>query len=451
MRLTRDKRVILPLAGLAVLGLALTGCTGDAPASSGGTAAAGCADYASYGTFTGSPTVSIYSTIVDVEADQLNQSWADFEKCTGITIKYEGSQEFETQINVRAQGGNPPDLAIFPQPGLLASMVAGGYLKPAPQSVSDNVDKNWSADWKKYGTVGGTFYGAPLMASVKGYIWYSPTFFSSNGYTIPKTLDELNTLTAKIAADGKAKPWCAGFASGEASGWPGTDWIEDTVLRQSGPDVYDKWVTNDVKFTDPQIVKAFDYVGNLLKNPAYVNAGFGDVTSINSTTFQDAGLPILQSQCAMMHQASFYEAQWPKGTKVAEDGDVYGFLMPPATAGGTQAVTGGGELVGAFKTSDQITAVQTYLSSALWANNRVSLGGVISANKGLDPANAKSPLAVQSIKILQDPNTTFRFDASDLMPAAVGSNSFWKGIVNWINGDSTQTVTEFIQSTWPSK
>ncbi|UFS57950.1 ABC transporter substrate-binding protein [Subtercola endophyticus] len=449
MRITRAKRVIIPLAGVAAVALALTGCTGDAPASSTGTSAAGCEDYADYGTFTGSPTVNIYGTIVDVEADQLNQSWADFEKCTGITIKYEGSQEFETQINVRAQGGNPPDLAIFPQPGLLAKMVDGGYIKAPAKSVEDNVDKNWSADWKKYGTVDGTFYAAPLMASVKGYIWYSPAFFKDNGYTIPTTLDELTSLTAKIAADGKVKPWCAGFSSGEASGWPGTDWIEDTVLRQSGTQVYDDWTTNKVKFTDPQITKAFDYVGSILKNPAYVNGGFGDVTSINSTTFQDAGLPILQDQCAMMHQASFYEAQWPEGTTVSPDGDVYGFLMPPAKAGDPQAVTGGGEMVGAFKTSDEITAVQTYLSSALWANNRVSIGGVISANKGLDPNNAKSPLAVDSIKILQDPNTTFRFDASDLMPAAVGSNSFWKGIVNWINGDDTQTVTTFIQSTWP--
>ena len=449
MRITRSKRVIIPLAGVAAIGLALTGCTGDAPASSGSTSAAGCEDYADYGTFTGSPVVNIYGTIVDVEADQLNQSWADFQKCTGITIKYEGSQEFETQINVRAQGGNPPDLAIFPQPGLLASMVDGGYIKTPAQSVEDNVDKNWSADWKKYGTVDGTFYAAPLMASVKGYIWYSPSYFSDNGYTVPTTLDELTTLTAKIAADGKVKPWCAGFASGEASGWPGTDWIEDTVLRQSGAQTYDDWTTGKVKFTDAPITKAFDYVGNILKNPANVNAGFGDVTSINSTTFQDAGLPILQDQCAMMHQASFYEAQWPEGTKVAPDGDVYGFLMPPAKAGDPQAVTGGGEMVGAFKTSDEITAVQTYLSSALWANNRVSIGGVISANKGLDPNNAKSPLAVDSIKILQDPNTTFRFDASDLMPAAVGSNSFWKGIVNWINGDDTNTVTTFIQSTWP--
>lgn len=448
MRLTRDRRVIIPLAGAAVLGLALTGCTGDSTPKSS-TASGDCAAYSSYGSFSGKK-VTIYSPVVDTEADKLEESWADFAKCTGIEVKYEGSKEFETQLKVRVQGGNAPDLAIIPQPGLLKTLVDGGSVKPAPKAVEANVDKFWTKDWKAYGTIDGKFYAAPLMASVKGYVWYSPKDFKDNGYTVPKTLEELNTLTAKIAAAGKEKPWCAGISSGEATGWPVTDWVEDYVLRQSGAETYDKWVTNDVKFTDPQIVKAFDAVGAILKNPAYVNGGFGDVNSIASTTFQDAGLPILENKCAMMHQASFYEGQWAEGTKVAEDGDVYAFLLPGEKEGAS-AVTGGGEFVASFRTADEVAAVQSYLSSDLWANNRVKLGGVISANKGLDAKNAESPLAQQSVKILQDPKTTFRFDASDLMPAAVGAGSFWKGSTDWITGKSTTETLEFIQSSWPAK
>jgi alpha-glucoside transport system substrate-binding protein len=89
------------------------------------------------------------------------------------------------------------------------------------------------------------------------------------------------------------------------------------------------------------------------------------------------------------------------------------------------------------------------MASADFANNRVKLGGAISANKGLDPNNAQSALDKQSIKLLQDPKTVFRFDGSDLMPSAVGSNSFWKGIVAWINGSSAQQVTDSIESSWP--
>ncbi|MFC6354565.1 ABC transporter substrate-binding protein [Luethyella okanaganae] len=445
MSFTRHRRLAIPLASAAAIGLALTGCTGDT-ASPGASSVADCAAYEAYGSFDAGTEVSLYGTISDTEADLLNESWADFEACTGIDVVYEPSKEFETQINVRAQGGNPPNLAIFPQPGLLADLADAGHLKPAPDTVVANSKEFWSEDWQRYGTVGGTVYGAPLMASVKGYVWYSPSTFKDNGWQVPATLDELSALTKKIADSG-TKPWCVGFASGDSTGWPGTDWVEDFVLRQSGPEVYDKWVTNEVKFTDPAIAKAFDGVGSLIKNPDYVNGGLGDVNSIATTEFGDAGLPILDGSCAMHHQASFYEGFWPKGTTVAPDGDVWAFLLPGEKAG-ANAVTGGGEIVAAFSDAKEVAAVQTYLSSDTWANIRVGLGGVISANKGLDSAKASSELLKTSVEILQDPDTTFRFDASDLMPGAVGAGSFWKGMVDWIGGKSTPDTLSFIQGTW---
>ena len=48
--------------------------------------------------------------------------------------------------------------------------------------------------------------------------------------------------------------------------------------------------------------------------------------------------------------------------------------------------------------------------------------------------------------LLQDPNTTVRFDASDLMPATVGSGSFWRGMVDWVDGKDTATVLSDIQA-----
>ncbi len=113
-------------------------------------------------------------------------------------------------------------------------------------------------------------------------------------------------------------------------------------------------------------------------------------------------------------------------------------------------MTGGGEVVAAFTDTPETQAVQTFLSSAEWANIRVGLGGVISANTGLDPANASSELLASAIEILQDPNTTFRFDASDLMPGAVGSDSFWKGMVAWIGGQDTQATVDAIEASWPA-
>lgn len=443
MSITTHRRLLLPIAAAGVLALGLTACVGDQAAD---TSDIDCGPYESYGTFDGAE-VSIYGTIIEVEADALNQSWADFEACTGINIEYQGTQEFEAQVRVLVDGGTAPDLAIFPQPGLFQSF-ADDLVEPSQETL-DNIANNWSEDWAGYGQIDGVQYAAPLMASVKGFVWYSPSTFSDAGYDVPETLDDLYALTAQIASDGAMKPWCAGFASGEATGWPGTDWVEDMVLRLSGPEVYDQWVSHEIPFNDPAIVEAFDAVGDILKDDAYVNGGLGDIRSINDTTFNDGGLPILDGQCAMHHQATFYSSFWPEGTTVAPDGDIWAFITPGVEAGAS-AVTGGGEVVAAFTDTPETQAVQTFLSSAEWANIRVGLGGVISANTGLDPANASSELLSSAIEILQDPNTTFRFDASDLMPGAVGSDSFWKGIVAWIGGQDTQTTVDNIEASWPA-
>ena len=451
MRLTRHRRWMGPVVAAAAVGLALTACTGDIADEEA--ADVDCGDYEEYGTFEDAD-VTVGGTILDLEADRLVESWADFETCTGISVDYQGSSEFEAQIAVLAEGGNAPDVGIVPQPGLLQRLAVGGWLIPASEAVEANVDEWWSEDWKQYGTHDGTFYAAPLMASIKGYIWYSPAEFEDKGYEVPETLDDLTALSEEIAAEGEHKPWCVGLESGDATGWPGTDWVEDYVLRLHGPEVYDQWVTHEIPFNDPRIAEAFDAVGEYLKNDGMVNGGIGDVSTQITEAFQTAGLPILDGECSLHHQASFYETFWnPEGgdeNTVAPDGTVWAFLLPPVEAGGGLNVTGGGEFPVAFRDAEEVEAFRAYLSSDTWANNRVGLGGVISANTGLDPEVASSELLTQSIEILQDPETTFRFDGSDLMPGAVGADSFWKGIVEWVGGQDTQQVLNTIESSWPA-
>jgi len=438
---TLHRRITAPIAIFAIAGLALAGCSAGGEGEPEGPGDFGEAD----------GVVTIYGTIADTEAELLEKSWADWETENDIDIQYESSKEFEAQIGVRAQGGDAPDLAIFPQPGLMGDLANRGYIQPAPDGVAANVSEGWSEDWAGYATVGDTLYGAPLMASVKGFIWYSPKQFAENGWKVPTTWDELMTLSQTIADSG-TKPWCAGFGSDAATGWPGTDWVEDLVLRQAGTDTYDAWVSHKIPFTDAKIKAAFESVGGILKNPDFVNAGIGDVASINSTPFgADVATAVVDGKCPMTHQASFYDGfLTDAGGKVAEDGDVWAFITPAEEAGAS-AVTGGGEIVAAFSNDEDTIKVQEYLSSADWANSRVKLGGVISANKGLDPANASSAILSQAIEILQDENTTFRFDASDLMPGAVGSGTFWTGMVDWINGASTDDVLASIEKGWPSE
>jgi alpha-glucoside transport system substrate-binding protein len=437
MRVSLHRRITAPIAIAAIFGIALVGCAEESGTDSGSTEG---------------QTVKISGGITGTEADALNESFTEFTKDTGIKVEYTGDKSFEGNIVTKVSGGSAPDIAIVPQPGLLKTLVETGEVKEAGEETAANVDENWSPDWKKYGTFDDTFYAAPMLASIKGYVWYSPAQFAEWGVTVPTTWDETLALTKTIQEKTGTAPWCAGFASDAASGWPGTDWIEDLVLRQSGADVYDSWVAGDTKFTDPEIKEAFDSVGEILLNPEYVNAGYGDVKSINSTAFGDVAAKVADGSCALTHQASFLSANFldvktaaGETPTVGPDGDVYGFVLPGIEAGEAN-IEVGGEFVTPFSDSAAVQEVTAYMATPEWADIRVGLGGSISANLNADPTKASSPLLQDAMKLLQDPNTTVRFDASDLMPSTVGSGSFWKGMVSWIDGKDTETVLSDIQA-----
>ena len=226
------------------------------------------------------------------------------------------------------------------------------------------------------------------------------------------------------------------------------------MLRDNGADVYDQWVKHEIPFNDPKVATALDRVGGILKNPKYVNGGYGDVKSIATTTFQDGGLPILDGKCAMHRQASFYAANFPAGTKIAENGgDVFAFYLPTTNENNGKPVLGAGNFIAAFRSAPEVQAFQTYLSTDTWANEKGKAtpnGGFVSANKGLDINNVASAIDQASVKILQDPNAVFRFDGSDLMPAAVGAGSEWKELTAWITGQSTKDTLDKIESSWPA-
>jgi alpha-glucoside transport system substrate-binding protein len=442
----------------AAVGASSSGSSGGSSAgSSGGAAAGGSEDSCDtwktvYGDIKGK-TISLYTSIIAPEDQPYKDSYKPFEDCTGAKIKYEGSKEFEEQVVVRTKAGTPPDVALLPQPGLLKTLVATGKVKEAPAEVAASVDKNYDPAWKELGSVGGKFYAAPNTANVKSFVWYSPKAFKDKGYAIPQTFDELIKLSDKIAADDpKSKPWCAGFGSGVATGWPGTDWLEDMMLRTAGPDVYDKWVKHEIPFNDPQVADALAKVGSILKNPKYVNGGLGDVKSIATTSFNDGGIPVRNGGCYMHRQASFYANQFPKGTKVGEDGDVYAFYFPPIDPAKGKPVLGAGEFTASFSDRPEVKAFQLYLTSSTWVNAKAkasSQGGFVSPHKGLDVNNVVAPVDKLSEQILLDPKAVFRFDGSDLMPSAVGAGTLWKGMTDWITGKSDKDMLDAVEASWP--
>jgi alpha-glucoside transport system substrate-binding protein len=328
-------------------------------------------------------------------------------------------------------------------------------LKPATQELTTLAEKNWVSSWVGYGSAGGFFFGAPLGANLKSLVWYSPKYFKQYKYTVPTTWDDMIKLSDKMAADGH-KPWCVGIESGDATGWPLTDWMEEVMLRKYGPDVYDQWYQHKIPFNDPKVLDVLKTVGSIVKNPKYVNAGIGDVKSIATTAFQKGGLPIETGKCMLHAQANFYAANWDKGTKVAADGDVFAFYEPTMSDKFGKIAEVGGEFVGAFSDRPEVQATQLYLASGEWATTKATLNatngtsGWATANQSVDPGVFKDPIDKLSVSILTDPKSTARFDASDVMPSSVGTGTFWTQMTQWILGNvSDQQALDNVEKSWP--
>ena len=389
-------------------------------------------------------TVTILSSIRDVEADRLEAAWADFEAETGIDIKHEGSATFEDDLKLRVDGGDSPDLAFVPQPGLLATLVKGGKVV-ALEGLKADVEANDIAGWVDFGTVDGKFYAPPFGANIKSLVWYSPAAFKDAGYEIPTTWQAMLDLSQKIVEDG-GTPWCVGAESGGATGWVLTDWVEDVVLRTAGAETYDKWVAHAIPFNDPAIVTAVDKVGEIIKNDDFV---LGGAESIPSTSFQEAGLPLLTGECFMHRQANFYGNQFPEDTTKGPDGQVNAFYLPTVNADDPKVMLGGGELITAFSDKPEVEAVAKYLTGADYANNRLALGNWLTPNKKADIKLVTDPLE-QTFAQLLATSDVFRFDGSDLMPGPVGAGSFWSEMVEWVVGNkSTDDTLAAIEKSWP--
>jgi alpha-glucoside transport system substrate-binding protein len=394
--------------------------------------------------------VHIFSPVRDSETDKgatrLRDGYAPLEACTGVKVVYDGTDQFETEVKVRVDGGNPPDVIDFPQPGGFLDLIKKNQLFPFPDALAASVTADNVAGWPELATVAGKVYGVPARANVKSIVWYSPKAFADKGYKIPTTLEELTTLSDKIVTDGGI-PWCVGIESGVATGWPVTDWFEDFMLRINGPDVYDQWVQHKIPFNDPKVKAVADAVGAIIKNPAYIG-GDNAVKAEATTKFQEGGFPILQGNCFMHKQASFYSTIWPAGTKIGPTGDVDTFYFPDK-AGDPKYMMGGGDLIGAGTNKPETFDVLAYTNSADYQINIIKGGETsLSTRKDFDTTNFSDPV-IKGFADLLKGSDIFRFDGADMMPAAIGSGAFWKEATAWIAGtDSTDDMLNNIEAAW---
>ncbi|HZD22087.1 MAG TPA: ABC transporter substrate-binding protein, partial [Acidimicrobiia bacterium] len=320
MRLERSWLVAL----FVVLAIVVSACAAEEEGGTEGTEGAAATE-TTQADLSGTSVTLFGPESSDEEAGAFQDALDVFAEESGINVTYTGARDFSDQINAQAAGGNPPDIAIFPQPGKVADFARQGFILALPDSVVAAIDENWTEDWKNFGVVDGTLYAVPNKSDLKSIVWYNVAGFNEGGYEIPETWDELTALSDQMIADGNT-PWCVGIESGPATGWPFTDWVEEMMMREYGADVYDQWVHHDIPFDDSQVVDVFNIVRDEWTKEGATYAAGG---SIAATPFGDNGQPLADGTCLMHRQASFFAAFMPEGTEFGPDGQVNTFYFPP--------------------------------------------------------------------------------------------------------------------------
>lgn len=405
--------------------------------------------------------VNVFGAFVDADAAAFDDTVAPFEAATGIDVVYEGSGDFETQIGIRVNGGNAPDIAMFPQPGLWANFVAdmvdfndlGVDLGQMKSDLSDYLVELPGQVASDTGNARDGVFGGWFRLNTKSWLWIPTPEFEGAGYAQPTTWDELIALQGQISGDGNT-PWCIGIESAGATGWVLTDWMEDIVLRTGGVDVYDDWVAHRIPFNDPEIKRAAELLGDVMFPDGNV---LGGADGILATPFGDQNTPMFDESpaCYLAKQAGFITGFFPDDT-FGPDVDNQTEAIPfPDIDNTSDVLLGAGDLFGVFSDAGAVAETVKFLISPEGGEGFAQAQpGYLSPNSRFDTSNYVDPFQRQQGELLASALAAsgFRFDASDLMPAAVGAGTFWTGMVEYVQGgpDSLDGVLQSIEDSWPS-
>jgi alpha-glucoside transport system substrate-binding protein len=390
--------------------------------------------------------VTVFGAFIDQEEARFNAAMEAFEVASGIDVQYESSKEFETLIFVRVEGGNPPDVAALPQPGLMKTFADRGVLVPLWQDIKEVISANYAPVWLDLGSFEGTPYGVFHRVNVKSLVWYPKKAWQDAGLTAPTTWEEMESLENKAIGMGEV-PWTVGFESGGATGWVGTDWVEDIMLRTAGPRMYDQWVNHEIPFNHPVVKRAVEIMGKRLRDPKYV---FGGPQYVLTTNFGDAPDVMFESPPkAWMHkQGNFITGFFPENIQANLDEEVGLFGFPQIESEwGTPALGGGDQFV-MFNDRPEVRKFMEYL--ATWESGRTwaAAGGALFPYIKQDLSVYPTELERAQAELLLNAKV-FRFDASDLMPAEVGAGTFWTGMVDYVSGIDVDRVLDDIEASWP--
>jgi alpha-glucoside transport system substrate-binding protein len=405
----------------------------------------------------GGATVDIFGAFTSTDADGVNRVIDEcFNQPFDAAANYEGSDSFETQIQIRVDGGNAPDLALFPQPGAVVGQAQRGAALSLEELGFDlaDLEEVYGEYLMSLGEHDGQHYGIPASVNLKSLIWHNLPVFEAQGYEIPDTWDELLALSDQMVTDGYT-PWCIGSGSDDATGWLATDWLEDIMLRTAGPETYDQWVANEIPFDDASVRNAAETFGEIIFEDDYLVGTASDIPSID---FRDAvdGLvsPSPEEPTCLLHrQASFITAFFPEGTEIGTDVGV--FTFPSIDPDQPEAALIAGDYLAIYSDTPEVRAfIEAWTSvgfqcatGGMEGVSRISPHVETSGDCYTDEVLATSAETI--VTAVREGGA--RFDASDLMPPEVGSGSFWTGMNEWMTGADLDDVLARIEASWPSR
>ncbi len=379
------------------------------------------------------------------EADALEAELAAFTTTNRVEIIYEDYFS-NAELVDRVTGADPPDLIISPQPATLAGLAPelvdlAGFVNPVA------LRRDFGDYLIDLATVDGAVLGGPIKADLKSLVWYRPAEFEAAGYAAPETFNELVALSDSMVADGRT-PWCNYIESGFATGWIGTDWVEDLLLGAEGPAVYDEWVDHTVLFTDARVETAFQRYQQMIDTAGYV---FDRVNMANIFFFDNA-VPLGGGDCMMHKQGTFFAfAIEFYGFDID---DFATFRFPSVDPAFDDTAMGGGQYLAALNDRAKVRQLTRFMLSQRFGREALAAtGGWLLPNIRFDTARYPDDLTRSWADIVQSSLAAdqFRFDASDLMPPEVGTGSFWAGIVDLVEGlKAIPQVLGDIDASWPT-
>lgn len=410
---------------------------------------------------------SLFGAPTGAEGDAFQGFIDVYNENTGSSITFAGSTDFENELRISVDGGNPPDVAMTPQPASICLFADQGHLVSLEDMGFDiaEMEANHSEFWMNLGLCeDGNHYGIPFFPNYKSVVFYHEPTFEENGYEVPETYDDMVALSQQMVDDGLT-PWCFGYGAGGATGWAGTDWIEDIFVRMHGADAYTQWYTHEIPFDDPMVVAAFDRFSEILHGEGFVLGGAANVPSI---VVEESPGPMFQDPpgCVMLKQGSFATNFFPElpDYEEGEEEEIAVFNFPDID--GNSGAMGGGDTLMVFNDSPEtIQAIQDWITPDWQCTLASASGGGVSPYGGHGVAGVErlpghadtdpNCLESESGRIFAEGVTTaleegtFVFDASDLMPPEVGQEAFWQAMIDHATGTPSADVVAAVEAAWP--